>query len=264
MRGGSPLLVYSRRLTDKVAAVLRARLGDDVRVALAMTYGNPSIAAAIRTLAEQNVKKLLIVPLYPQYCSSTTGSVFDRASNVLQRWRWLPETRFVNDYYDDAGYIEALTASIRAHWEAVGERSHLLFSYHGIPAVYVQEGDPYQAQAETTTRLVVARLGLGQGDYSHCYQSRFGSVVWLQPYTEDTLKALAKRGLRRLTIVSPSFAVDCLETLEECAIEYRDKFLELGGEKLTLVPALNDDDRHADALADIVQRQLGGWVAPGG
>jgi ferrochelatase len=260
MRGGSPLAVYSQRLTDKVGAVLQSRIGDDVRVALAMTYGNPSIADAIKTLAEQNVKKLLVLPLYPQYCSSTTGSVFDRASKVMHRWRWLPETRFANDYHNDTGYIEALAASIRNHWEQVGERSHLLFSYHGIPAVYVKEGDPYQAQAEATTRMVVSRLGLAEEDYSHCYQSRFGSVVWLQPYTEDTLEKLAKRGLRKLTIVSPSFAVDCLETLQECAIEYRDKFLELGGEKLTLVPALNDDDRHAEALAKIVQDQLAGWI----
>jgi ferrochelatase len=262
MRGGSPLAVYSKRLTDKVGAVLQSRIGDDVRVALAMTYGNPSIAGAIKALAEQNVKKLLVLPLYPQYCSSTTGSVFDRASKVMHRWRWLPETRFVNDYHNDTGYIDALAASIRNHWEQVGERSHLLFSYHGIPAVYVKEGDPYQAQAEATTRMVVSRLGLAEEDYSHCYQSRFGSVVWLQPYTEDTLEKLAKRGLRKLTIVSPSFAVDCLETLQECAIEYRDKFLELGGEKLALVPALNDDDQHAEALAKIVQNQLAGWIPP--
>ena len=261
MRGGSPLAVYSKSLTAKVGALLQSRLGGDVRIELGMTYGNPSVASAIKSLAEQNVKRLLVMPLYPQYCSSTTGSVFDRASKVLQRWRWIPETRFVNDYHTNAGYIQALTASIQNHWEEVGERSHLLFSYHGIPAVYVEEGDPYQSQAEATTRLVVSRLGLAETDYSHCYQSRFGSVVWLQPYTEDTLKLLAKRGLRKLTIVSPSFACDCLETLEECAIEYRDKFLELGGEKLTLVPALNDADQHVEALADIVQNQLEGWIA---
>jgi ferrochelatase len=260
MRGGSPLAVYSKRLSDKIGTVLQSRLGDGVRVALGMTYGNPSIASAIRALAEQNVKKMLVLPLYPQYCSSTTGSVFDRTSRVLERWRWLPETRFVNDYFNDTGYIDALTASIEAHWAKAGGRSHLLFSYHGIPAVYVKEGDPYQIQANTTTRLVVERLGLAPEEYSHCYQSRFGSVVWLQPYTEDTLKALAKRGLRKLTVVSPSFAVDCLETLEEVAMEYRDKFLELGGDELSLVPALNDDDRHADVLAAIVERQLGGWT----
>jgi ferrochelatase len=200
--------------------------------------------------------------LYPQYCSSTTGSVFDRTSTALQRWRWLPETRFVNDYHEDPGYIDALAARIRTHWQQAGGRSHLLFSYHGIPAAYVSEGDPYQAQAEATTRMVVSRLGLTEQDYSHCYQSRFGSVVWLQPYTEDTLRQLAARGVRKLTIVSPSFAVDCLETLEECAIEYRDKFLELGGEQLTLVPALNDDDQHAEVLAGIARTRLAGWIHP--
>jgi ferrochelatase len=260
MRGGSPLAVYSKRLAAKLEAVLQARFTDQVRVGLGMTYGNPSLAHAIRSLAEQNVEKMLVLPLYPQYCSSTTGSVFDRTCDVLLRRDWRPETRFVNGYYDDAGYIDALTASIQRHWAEAGEQSHLMLSYHGIPAVYVAEGDPYREQAEATTRLVTSRLGLTQDQWSHCYQSRFGSVVWLQPYTEDTLKALAKRGVRRATVVSPSFAVDCLETLEEVAIEYRDRFLELGGERLTLVPALNDDDRHAEILAAIAERHLQGWV----
>jgi protoporphyrin/coproporphyrin ferrochelatase len=260
---GSPLAVYSQRLTAKIGKVLQADLGDQVHVELAMTYGNPSITHALEFFSEHNVKKLLVLPLYPQYCSSTKGSVFDRTSRALQRWRWLPETRFVNDYYRDAAYIEALAARILEHWAQVGERSHLLFSYHGIPAAYVSEGDPYQAQSEATTRAVVQRLGLTSDQWSHCYQSRFGSVVWLQPYTEDTLKNLAKRGVRKLTVVSPSFAVDCLETLQEVAIEYRDKFLELGGERLTLVPALNDDDGHAQVLAAIVRRQLQGWIETG-
>jgi protoporphyrin/coproporphyrin ferrochelatase len=259
LREGSPLAVYSARLTAKVGAVLQAHFGGQICVELGMTYGNPSIVRALESLTEQNVRKLLVLPLYPQYCSSTTGSVFDRTSGALQRWRWLPETRFVNDYYHDAGYVDALTARIQGHWAEVGERSHLLFSYHGIPAAYVAEGDPYQAQSEATTRLVVSRLGLAPDQWSHCYQSRFGSVEWLQPYTQDTLKVLAARGVRKLTVVSPSFAVDCLETLEEVAIEYRDIFLELGGERLTLVPALNDDDRHAQALAAIVTNQLKGW-----
>jgi ferrochelatase len=260
MQGGSPLAVYSAALAGKVGNVLRDRFGDLIRVELAMTYGNPSIAAALKSLAAQNVRRLLVLPLYPQYCSSTTGSVFDRTSQALKRWRWLPETRFINDYFDDAGYIDALTAQIRSHWEAAGERSHLLFSYHGIPAVYVAEGDPYQFQAESTTRKVVEQLGLAEDEWSHCYQSRFGSVVWLQPYTEDALKSLAARGVRKLTIVSPSFAVDCLETLEEVAIEYRDTFFKLGGESFGLVPALNDGDQHAQMLGALVERHLGGWV----
>jgi protoporphyrin/coproporphyrin ferrochelatase len=262
MPGGSPLAVYSKALAARLGAVLKARLGDGIRVELGMTYGNPSIAGAVKALAEQNARRLLVLPLYPQYCSSTSGSVFDATAKILQRWRWLPETRFINDYHQDPGYIGALAGSIEEHWKRAGGRSHLVFSYHGIPADYVKEGDPYQAQAEATTRLVVARLGLAAADFSHCYQSRFGSVVWLQPYTVDTLRELAQRGLRKLTVVSPSFAVDCLETLEEVAIGYRHKFLELGGEELSLVPCLNDDERHAVVLADIVQSQLGGWIEP--
>jgi protoporphyrin/coproporphyrin ferrochelatase len=257
---GSPLAVYSRRLTAKLASALQARFGDSVRVELAMTYGNPNVAGALCSLAGQNVDRLLVLPLYPQYCSSTTGSVFDRTSGALQRWRWLPETRFVNDYYHDAGYIEALAARVLEHWATVGERSHLLVSYHGIPASYVAAGDPYQIQAEATTRLLASRLSLAPDMWTHCYQSRFGRVEWLQPYTEDALKSLASRGVRKLSVVSPSFAVDCLETLEEIAIDYRDKFLALGGERLTLVPALNDDDRHAQVLAAIVGNELQGWT----
>jgi ferrochelatase len=260
LREGSPLAVYSTRLAAKLGAVLRAQLGGQICVELGMTYGNPSIVQALESLSGQNVRKLLVLPLYPQYCSSTTGAVFDSTSGALRRWRWLPETRFVNDYFHEAGYIDALTSRILEHWAEVGERSHLLFSYHGIPAAYVADGDPYQAQSEATTRSVVSRLGLAPDQWSHCYQSRFGSVEWLQPYTQDTLKALAGRGVRKLTVASPSFAVDCLETLEEVAIEYRDTFLELGGERLTLVPALNDDDRHSQVLAAIVARQLEGWV----
>jgi ferrochelatase len=188
--------------------------------------------------------------------------VFDRVTGELRRWRWLPEVRFVNDYHDDAGFIEALSEAVEKHWAQVGARSHLLFSYHGIPASYVANGDPYQRQAEATTRLVVRRLGLNEGDYSHCYQSRFGRVVWLQPYTIDTLDALAKKGVRRLTVVSPSFAVDCLETLQEIGIEYRNRFLEEGGEELSLVPGLNDGAQHVRALANIAMRVLKSWGAP--
>jgi len=257
---GSPLAVYSTRLAAKVGRLLREDLGDRVRVELGMTYGNPSIADAVESLLRQNVKKLLVLPLYPQYCSSTTGSVFDCTSLALRRWRWLPETRFINDYHGDAGYIDALAARIQEHWAEAGERSHLLFSYHGIPAAYVTAGDPYQAQAEATTQSVASRLGLARDQWSHSYQSRFGSVVWLQPYTADTLKILVARGVRRLTVLSPSFAVDCLETLQEVAIEYRARFLELGGERLSLVPALNDDERHAEVLAAVVRGQIRGWA----
>ncbi|HMK87061.1 MAG TPA: ferrochelatase [Steroidobacteraceae bacterium] len=260
MAEGSPLSVYSNRLSSKIAERLRATSGDRLQVALGMTYGHPSIEGAIEALAQHAVRRLLVLPLYPQYCSSTTGSAFDRTARALARWRWLPETRFVNEYYARADYIGALAARIEEHWAALGERSHLVLSYHGIPARYVRDGDPYREQAEATTRLVVSRLGLAGDAWSHCYQSRFGRVAWLEPLTADTLRELAKRGVRKLTVVSPSFAVDCLETLQEIGIEYRDEFRALGGERLTLVPALNDDDRHADALSSLIRRHLEGWI----
>jgi ferrochelatase len=260
MKEGSPLAVYSTRLAAKIGALLHADLGDEVRVEVAMTYGQPAIAQAIQSFAQAGVEKLLVLPLYPQYCSATTGSVIDGTHRALKRWRCVPEMRIINDYHDDAGYIDALSAQIRRHWTQIGERSHLLLSYHGIPASYVAKGDPYQRQTETTTRLVASRLGLNETQWSHCYQSRFGRVTWLQPYTLDRLKELADRGVRKLTVASPSFAVDCLETLEEVAIEYRDRFLEWGGERLTLVPGLNDDAEHAAALAAIVKSRLTGWI----
>ena len=260
MKEGSPLAVYSQRLAAKVSSLLSAALGSEVPLELAMTYGNPSIERAIQSFASRGIDKLLVLPLYPQYCSSTTGSVFDGTHRALKHWRSLPETRFINDYHDDNGYIEALSRKIRRHWDALGQRSHLLFSYHGIPASYVEKGDPYQRQTEATTRLVVGRLGLNENEWTHCYQSRFGRVTWLQPYALEKIKELADRGVRDLTVASPSFAVDCLETLEEVAIGYRDRFLEWGGKRLTLVAGLNDDDEHAQALTAIIKSRLAGWV----
>ncbi len=261
---GSPLAVYSQRLTAKVGAELQTALGDRIRVELGMTYGNPDIAGALGKMLQQQVERLLVLPLYPQYSSSTTGSVFDRTSSALRRWRRLPETRFINDYCRDPRYIEALASQVLDHWAKQGERSHLVFSYHGIPAAYAAAGDPYQAQCEATSRLVASRLQLAPADWSHCYQSRFGRVEWLQPYARDALEALVARGVRKVTVVSPSFAVDCLETLEEIAMEYRDEYLRMGGEELTLVPALNDSDRHAQVLAAIMMEHLRGWTGVDG
>ena len=264
LAGGSPLAVYSQRLTIKIAALLQASLGDQVRVALAMTYGTPGIARGIRSLAEHNVKKLLVLPLFPQYSSSTTGSVFERTTGVLRRWRWLPETRFLNGYYHDAAYVEALAAQIRKHWPPAAERSHLVFSYHGIPAALASGGDPYKTQAEETTRLLAGRLGLEQGQWSHCYQSRFGPARWLRPYTEETLRSLLERGVRKVTVVAPSFAVDCLESIGRSSrLNTAACFCVWAGEQFTLVPALNDDDSHAQVLHGIVANQLRGWIAGG-
>jgi protoporphyrin/coproporphyrin ferrochelatase len=256
---GSPLAFYSHALTAKIAARLAQAYGDGVRVELSMTYGEPSVAGAIDRLLAQQARRILVLPLYPQYCSSTTGAVFDQVAKALQRLRWVPELRFVNDYYADTNYIGAIAQRIERMWREQGGRSHLLISFHGIPQVYVAQGDPYRMQVEATAAAIVARLGLAEQDWSLAYQSRFGPVLWLQPYVETTLRELAARGVREVTVVSPSFAVDCLETLEEIGVEYERSFAELGG-KLRLVPALNDDDAHAEALVGVVQSNLPGWV----
>jgi ferrochelatase len=250
---GSPLLVYSARL----AARLQTAFGEPrgVRVALAMSYGEPSIAAAIALLQAAAVKRLVVLPLFPQYSGSTTGSVFDAVVRDLRKWRRVPELRFIADYHAEPAFIEALAAQVRASWQAHG-RSHLVLSNHGVPVKYVEQGDPYREQVEATTRLLTQALGLGPDDYSQSFQSRFGPTTWLQPYTDDRLVELAKSGVRVVTVVTPSFAVDCLETLEEIGVTSRAKFLAAGGIEFHLVPALNDSPAHVAALA-AVRRSAG-------
>ncbi len=260
MREGSPLAVYSKALAEKFAAAMASAYGDRVRVRLAMTYGEPSIRRGLRELMQADVTRLLIIPLYPQYSSTTTGAVFDAVSEALRSQRRVPELRFVSDYHAERGYIDAIARSVLAHWQKFG-RAHLLISFHGIPQVYVAQGDPYRAQAERTARAIAARLELSAGDWTLTYQSRFGPVLWLQPYTEDTLRELAARGVLQVTVVSPSFAVDCLETLEEISVEYRAMFARLGG-RLTMVPALNDDSAHVSLLETLAARNLRDWLSP--
>jgi ferrochelatase len=247
---GSPLLVYSVRL----AARLQTAFGEPrgVRVALAMTYGEPSIAAAIASLQAAAVRRLVVLPLFPQYSGSTTGSVFDAVVRDLRKWRRVPELRFIADYHAEPAFVEALAAQVRASWQAHG-RSHLVLSNHGVPVKYVEQGDPYREQVEATTRLLTQALGLGPNEYSQSFQSRFGPTTWLQPYTDDRLVELAKSGVRAVTVVTPSFAVDCLETLEEIGVTSRAKFLAAGGTEFHLVPALNDSPAHVAALAAVLR-----------
>jgi ferrochelatase len=246
---GSPLLVHSRRL----AAALQARLGDpaSVHVELAMTYGEPSVAGAIERLMNAGISRLVVLPMYPQYSGSTTGAVWDVVAKELCRWRRVPDLRFIADYHDHPAVIGALAASVRAAWAADGP-THLVFSNHGIPVKYVEQGDPYQAQVERTNALVAAALGLTPEDHSGCYQSRFGPTIWLQPYTDDRLLELATAGVKAVTVVTPSFAVDCLETIEEIGVASREKFLAAGGERFTLVPPLNESAAHVEALAAVL------------
>jgi ferrochelatase len=260
---GSPLLVHSRAIATSLERRLGATLHRPVAVELGMSYGNPSIPDALARLRARNVRRLLVLPLYPQYSGTTTASIFDRVTAELSRWRWIPELRFVAQYHDEQGYIAALAASIREHWDRNGRRDHLLFSFHGIPRQCLLDGDPYHCQCHKTARLAAEALGLGHGEWSIAFQSRVGSAEWLRPYTDELLTQYAASGPKRLTVACPGFAVDCLETIEEMGLRNRDAFLAAGGESYDFVPCLNDRPDHVDFLAGLATRHCGGWPETG-
>jgi ferrochelatase len=255
---GSPLMVESRRLATRVAASLQTRFGDSIIVDLAMTYGAPSIPTVLKSFEARNVRRLLVLPLYPQYSATTTGSVFDIVTRELGSWRWLPDLRLVSQYWQHDRYLAAVTASISRHWQEHG-RSHLLFSFHSIPLRYFRAGDPYYCFCQATARAVAAQLDLAPSDWSVGFQSRFGREEWLKPYLDHMLAEYATRGPRRVTVVCPGFATDCLETLEEIAMRERAAFLAQGGETFDYVPCLNASDAHVAALEAIVLEHLRGW-----
>lgn len=256
---GSPLMAISRRQQAALQGVLDERMPGPVHVALGMSYGSPSIPDALAELREAGARRIVLLPLYPQYSTSTTGSVWDATVSELARWRWVPEFRFIQNYTDHPGYIGALEQSIREYREHNGSGEMLLFSFHGVPLRYLLNGDPYHCHCHKTARLVAERLELDDGEWKVSFQSRFGSEEWLQPYTDETVQKLARDGVRRLDVMCPGFAADCLETIEEIAGENREYFEEAGGEELRYIPALNDREDHIFALADIVERHTGGW-----
>jgi len=253
---GSPLLVYSRRLTDAVRRELAEQLGAEVVVELAMRYGQPSIAGQLEALRAQGCERFLVLPLYPQYAASTTATAFDAVADTFKRWRAVPELRFVRDYHDHPRYIAAVADSIERHWREHGRSGFLLFSFHGLPERSRELGDPYDQHCQTTTRLIVERLGLQEGAWQLVFQSRFGPAKWLQPYCVEVLKELPSRGVKAVDVVCPGFAVDCLETLEEIAITNKEVFMQAGGESYRMIPALNDGPEHAKLLADIAMAAL--------
>jgi ferrochelatase len=262
---GSPLLAISRRQAAALQQHLREALGRDIPVALGMTYGTPSIATALAELEARGARRIVVLPLYPHYSCSTTAAALDTLFAELNLRRWMPELRTVNSYHDDPGYIAALAASVRAHWQAQGRGEHLLLSFHGLPQRYVLAGDPYYCQCQKTARLLAEALQLAEGTFSVAFQSRFGKLPWVQPYTEPSIAALAARGVHQLDVICPGFAADCLETLEEVQLRYAETFVKAGGAALRYIPALNDDTAHIDALGAIALRQLHDWIpAPAG
>ena len=252
---GSPLLTGTEALTRALERRLAELEPDPPAVAMGMTYGNPPIDRALDALQARGVRRLVVLPLYPQYSRTTTAAAMDRVDAALARWPVPPEVALVEDYHAEPGYVAAVAASIaaaRTPWE------HLFFSFHGIPRRYAQAGDPYGAQCRRTAELVAARLALEPSRWSVAFQSRVGRARWLEPYTEERLRALAQAGVRRIAVACPGFAVDCLETLEEIAIRGADAFVAAGGMDFEYVPALNDDPAQVDCLARLVAGRLAG------
>jgi ferrochelatase len=258
MKEGSPLKVW----TEKQALMLRGWLGEHghrVVVRYAMRYGNPSIPDALDELKALGITRVLVLPAYPQYSATTTASVLDAVHAWARTARRIPEMRFVNDYHNDDGYIEALASRINRHWMDNGRAERLVMSFHGIPERNIRLGDPYQRQCMETARLLAAKLLLHKDQYQVTFQSRFGKAKWLEPYTEPTLVAMAHAGIRRVDVICPGFTSDCLETLEEIAEEARDAFASAGGKEFRYIPCLNDHLPWISALSRIAERHLSGW-----
>ena len=259
---GSPLLVISKQQRQALQTRLEQSHPGRFKVGLAMRYGNPSISDALAALNQAGVRRLLILPLYPQYSATTTASIFDAVSTELRAWRWLPELRFINHYHDHAGYIAALAESVRTHWAEQGRPDKLLMSFHGIPQDYFMAGDPYYCECQKTGRLLADALELSPQQWQLSFQSRLGPKQWLQPYTNQSLEQLAKEGVKKVHLVCPGFSADCLETLEEIAMENRDVFLQAGGDSYGYIPCLNEQPGHIEMLADLVMQHTQGWPAP--
>jgi len=257
---GSPLLITARHQTAKIAAALEGRFKSPLHVELGMRYGNPSIESALDKLQDQGCRRIVVLPLYPQYAAATTASTFDAVFAALGKRRWMPELRTIAQYHDEPLYVAALANSIRERWDADGEPEKLIFSFHGIPQRYFEAGDPYFCHCQKTARLVAEALGLPAERWQVCFQSRFGKEPWLQPYTDETLKGLGKAGLGSVDVICPGFSADCLETIEEIDQENREYFEKAGGGRYRYIAALNERDDHIAALTEVVARNLGGWA----
>ena len=249
---GSPLMAYSL----KQQSALQQKLGSGVSVALAMRYGKPSFETVIEDLMASGLERLIVLPLYPQNSATTTATTFYHLADTLEKYRNLPSIHFIDSYYQHPVYIEALANSVLAHWQKSVQRNHLVMSFHGLPQVNVERGDPYYDQCKITAKLLAGKLELEEESWSLCFQSRFGKQVWLKPYTSDVLAELAANSNKAVDIICPGFSADCLETLDEIQIEYRNLFMAQGGEKFHYIPALNDSDDHIEMMSALVQPHL--------
>jgi len=249
---GSPLIFLTRQLTEKVARQLPT---GRYQVNYAMSYGQPSIQQQLSQFCPDSIDTLVVIPLYPQYSSTTTASVYDAVSQVLQSWRYIPSIQFISDYHQHPDYIEAIAKSIQQVWKKQPAHELLLLSFHGLPAKLTEWGDPYFEQCQQTAKLIAQRLNLSDQRWKLVFQSRFGKAQWLQPYCQQTLETLPQQGIKHIDIVCPGFAVDCLETLEEIAVENKAIFLQAGGKSYRYIPALNDSNQQAKLMASLVLNQ---------
>ncbi len=251
-KNGSPLMYYSQQIANGIEQRLAS---DDVLVKLAMRYGNPSLRSVLEEFKEQGVDRIVVLPLYPQYSATTTAATYDQISRILMSWRDVPSLDFIRDYHDDTAYIKTMADHIRGFWSD-NPQQFLLFSFHGIPERNVKLGDPYQLQSIKTAEMLAAELGLKSDQWRLTFQSRFGYQTWLQPYTDATLKALPGEGINNVDVFCPGFPADCLETIEEIAVENKDYFIESGGQSFQYIPALNDSPNHVEMLADLLESHI--------
>jgi protoporphyrin/coproporphyrin ferrochelatase len=259
-RDEGPLKTITRAQSEKLAARL-AGVSGNVIVDWAMRYGKPSIESRILALQAQGCDRVLVVPLYPQYSAATTATVGDKTFEALAKMRWQPAVRIAPPWHDDPVYIDALARSIEQGLAQLDFAPEvLLASFHGVPQDYHLKGDPYYCHCAKTTRLLRDRLGAGEAELRMTFQSRFGPAEWLQPYTDETIKQLARDGVKKIAVVTPGFTADCLETIEEIGVENRDFFLEHGGEKFARIDCLNDSEPGMDVIEAVVRRELMGWV----
>ncbi|MDD1622784.1 MAG: ferrochelatase [Methylococcaceae bacterium] len=247
---GSPLVVFTRRLTEKLD---KHHGGPDLLIECAMRYGKPALSEKLQEFKKQGVNEIVILPLYPQYSSTTTASIFDVVAQEFVGWRHMPSLRFISDYHQSPIYIKAVADSILQHWREQGQVELLLMSFHGLPAKLTEWGDPYFYHCQATARLVAEELGLQDQQWQLVFQSRFGKAEWLQPYCVEVLRELPKQGIKRVDVVCPGFPADCLETLEEIALANKDIFIQAGGEDYRYIPALNDSDAHVEVMADLIR-----------
>ncbi|MBO9473205.1 ferrochelatase [Shimia sp. R10_1] len=261
-RGESPLMVITKEQTAKIAETMKDRHGEDVMVDFCMRYGNPSTISKVREMVAAGCERILFFPLYPQYAGATTATANDQFFRALMKEKWQPAARTVSAYFEHPAYIEALAQSVEKAYAAQDKRPELLVvSYHGMPKRYLQEGDPYHCQCQKTTRLLKERLGWQDTDLRTTFQSQFGPEDWLRPYTVEEVARIAKEeGKKSIAVIAPAFSADCIETLEEINEEIKESFEHAGGEEFLYIPCLNSDAGHINALCEIIDENLGGWV----